>query len=175
MRSFDECYAQLPGVGWLSRAEARVLWDNAVNEEGPILEVGCYHGRSTVLLAEFGRPVWAVDPFLNFSTEDPEGKKTKLAFYSNLVDRGIQNVACFEKRVEDWEPLGKVGIAYLDGDHTYRGTVEQINKALACDPDVILIHDVNDSGDGMMVKQAALIRLGAWQERVERIAVWRFR
>jgi hypothetical protein len=63
-------------------------------------------------------------------------------------------------------------LAYLDGDHTYQGTYNQIKVAQRCLPSIIAIHDVNDNGGGKMIKEAALSLLGPWNERVERLAVW---
>ena len=177
MKTFDEIYDTLPGNGWLSRAEAELLYRAASECDGPILEVGCYEGRSTVLLASLGRPVYAVDPFGGFHSEDPSGERTFTTFISNMASRKITNVILTRKRIEDCYPilLSKFGFAYLDGDHTYRGTREQIEAAVWRQSDIIAIHDVNDSGDGAEVKRAALELLGPWDERVERLAVWRMR
>ena len=189
--TFAEVYETIPGDGWLSQDEAELLWDAVGKTLGPILEVGCYRGRSTVLLAGTGRLVYAVDPFAGFSTEDRTGDDTRRAFVANVVGRGIVLtgaqgdrlrvtltngpkkglVELFPVRVEDWTPR-PVGFAYLDGDHTYAGTLAQIDKALACRPTGIGVHDVNDSGGGMAIKRACLERLGQWTRRVQRLAVW---
>lgn len=73
--SFEEAYEQIPGNGWLSKEEARLLWKYATSVTGPILEVGCYKGRSTVLLALSNpqRQVYTVDPFSSFDSSDPTG------------------------------------------------------------------------------------------------------
>jgi len=171
-KSFDEVFDTLPAAGWLSEDEAKLLWSMAEQTEGPILEVGCFRGRSTVLLAAFGRPVCCVDPFDNFST-DFTGDQIRDMFLMNLEARGIRDVILYRTKIEDWEPTGTFGLTYLDGDHTYQGTLDQIEVALKCRPTVIAIHDVNDSGGGLEVKRAAVELLGAWDERVERLAVWR--
>lgn len=181
MKTFDEVYATLPD-GWLTEPEARVLWEYARRTEGPILEVGCYKGRSTVLLASLGRPVYCVDPFAGFDDGDPTGLKTKEAFVSNMIRRGHvisfhqaleghEDIILCPKRVEEWKAR-PVGFAYLDGDHTYEGTHDQIGKAWECNPKVIAVHDVNDSGGGLDVKRACLELLGPWSHREGRLAVW---
>lgn len=167
-----ELFDSLPGDGWLSENEARMLHRWASASKGAILEVGCFKGRSTVLLASFERPTYCVDPFSGFSTDDPDGNGIADQWRANVLGRGIQSVTLFRQRIEDWEPKD-VGLAYLDGDHTYEGTRAQIAKALDCRPSAILIHDVNDSGGGFEVKRAALEALGPWEERVERLAGWR--
>ena len=139
--------------------------------EGPILEVGCYEGRSTCLLAATGRLVYAVDPFAGFSTQDPTGENTARIFLQNLSIRGLTSVILFQESIERWGPR-PVGLAYLDGEHTYRGTLTQILTALKCNPSIIALHDVNDTGGGVEVKRAAEQILGPWAGRVERLAWW---
>ena len=167
----ERLYHDLPKQGWLSLAEAELLWKTAKQTKGPILEVGCYYGKSTCLLAALGRPIYAVDPFSDFDDCDFSGAKIKEGFLMNLRARDIYNVTLFHERIEDWEPR-PVGFAYLDGNHTYDGTKQQIRKAKECRPKAIGIHDVNDTGEGIVVKQAAKGMLGPWTNRVERLAVW---
>lgn len=171
-RSFDVIYDTLPADGWLTKLEAETLWRWLNATTGPVLEVGCYKGRSTVLLATSGRFVLCVDPFNDFSTDDPSGNAICSSFAENMSLRNITNFSLARCRVEDWSPQ-PMGFVYLDGDHTYQGTVNQIRKAQLCEPQVIAIHDVNDSGDGKEIKRAALELLGPWNERTERLACWR--
>ena len=49
--TFDEAWEIIPGNGWLSRPEGQLLWDVAQTCSGDVLEVGCYQGKSTCLLA----------------------------------------------------------------------------------------------------------------------------
>ena len=169
---FEDVFYYLPKNGWLSKPEAKLLWDVAGDSDGPILEVGCYHGRSTCLLAALGRPVHAVDPFANFDDGDPSGDKIQDAFVENLCSRNLfGNVCLYRQSVESWTPR-PCGFAYLDGDHTYDGTLRQVEKALACGARMIAAHDVNDDGGGKDVRDACLKLLGPWQERVERLAWW---
>lgn len=193
-KTFDEVYRNLPS-GWLEEDEARLLWNEVGRIEGPILEVGCYKGRSTCLLAALGRPLYCVDPFEGFDSDDPTGNRTKDEWLSRMsnLDSGLMlldlnvppeedwtlrikgestSITLFRSRIEDWTPR-PVGFAYLDGDHTYQGTVNQIRKALWCSPEVIAVHDVNDSGGGKDVKYACSVMLGPWTERVNRLAIWR--
>lgn len=193
-KRFEDVYPTLPGTGWLSEVEARLLWDSVNRTEGPILEVGCYHGRSSVLLASTGRPLYCVDPFEGFNSDDPDGRITERAWAQNIYSKRcgpiypvplddptsamsealnfrLPSVYLFRQRVEDWE-VKPVSFAYLDGDHTYSGTVNQIEKAKLCNPKVVAVHDVNDSGGGVEVKRACLELLGQWETRVERLAVW---
>ena len=152
--TFEEVYDTLPG-GWLTKEEALLLYESARHAEGAILEVGEYRGRSTVLLASFGRPLLCVDPFGGFDS-DMSGDEVQRIFLQNMKERDIWNFVLYRQKIEDW--LGdmrcRVGFAYLDGDHTYKGTESQIEVALACGAEIICIHDYADSGDGLEVKRA---------------------
>lgn len=177
---FEKVYESLPATGWLSKNEARVLFYHALYTPGNILEVGCYHGRSTVLLASAahsrGSIVCSVDPWEGFTT-DYTTEQLKTTFRNNLFSRQIFNVVSHPVKIEDFTYPnyvmdGNLGLAYLDGDHTPEGTKNQINAALKCLAKVIAIHDVNDSGEGALIKRQALSMLGPWVEREERLAVW---
>jgi len=159
-----------PGTGWLNFDEAWLLYRTAEQTRGPILEVGSYHGKSTVLLAHLGRPIYSVDPFLGFDKGDPTGDKTARAFYRNIrpYHRLIEHS---RKRVEDWTPQ-PCGYAYLDGDHSYEGTVAQIKTALECGVSRIAVHDYNDHGGGLKVKQACVELLGKPYDRRSKMAVF---
>lgn len=153
MTTFEEVFDKLPANGWLTRPEARLLWDVAGNTAGPILEIGSYYGRSTVLLASLGRTVYAVDPFDGFDS-DASGNEIYERLQANLQERGIENVTVCRESIEGWLPRS-VGFAYLDGDHTYLGTVAQIKVALRCYPISICIHDYTSSEGGQKVAEAA--------------------
>ena len=51
MSEFDEVFRSLPKDGWLTQAEAKLLWDLALMTDGDILELGTYCGRSAKVLA----------------------------------------------------------------------------------------------------------------------------
>jgi Methyltransferase domain len=169
--TFDELFDSLPSKGWLTKPEAELLYRTAKATKGGILEVGSYYGRSACLLASLGRSVLCIDPWKDFDSDDKLGVKTLTSFRKVIAERGLVNVAWVRIKVEELtiEPMGFV---YLDGDHTYEGTVHQILKAQECQPQAIAIHDVNDDGEGKEIKRAALELLGPWTERVERLAVW---
>lgn len=89
----------------------------------------------------------------------------------NLKERNIRNVTLFKLPIEQWKPR-PISLAYLDGDHTQVGTTNQIIMASRCNPLHIAIHDVEESGDGLIIKETAISILGAYDERSERLAVW---
>lgn len=155
--------------GWLTDEEAILLFKYAEVCQGDILEVGCYKGRSTVVLAQTGRKIFSVDPFKNFAKADMSGKEIERCFRENTAH--LSSIELFVGSIEDWQTRS-VGFAYLDGDHTYQGTISQIRIAKACSPQFIALHDVNDKGGGLQVKKACLELLGDWLERVGRLAVF---
>ena len=168
MRTFEEVYDKIPAKGWLNEVEARLLWRCCEQTDGPILEVGCYHGRSACLLAEFGRQMYCVDPFKGFDTDDMSGENACRAFIRNMFTMHPNaKYQLFQVKVEDWEPH-IVDLAYLDGDHTFEGTLAQINKALQCGPLVIAVHDYTDK----MIRLACDERLGKPKLVADRLAAW---
>ena len=169
MLDFDALFDSLPSCGWLTKEEARTLLSAAKETQGEILESGSYYGRSTVLLASLGREVHTVDPFEGFDSDRIDGDLIEIELQFAVA--GLP-VTVYRMKIEDW-PARPVGFAYLDGDHTYEGTLAQIQKAKECGASVIAVHDVNDSGGGLKVKQACLELLGPWGERVERLAIWK--
>jgi SAM-dependent methyltransferase len=173
----DELFESLPGNGWLTRPEAELLYAEAERCSGAILEVGCCYGRSTILLASLGRPVVTIDPFAGYDKGDPSGDSIYQAFVGGLAERGITNVELIKKRLEDIELLliPRCEFAYLDGDHTYQGTLTQVKRALSLGVKTIAVHDCNDTGEGANVKRAAMELLGTWYARAERLAVWRLK
>ena len=63
--SFETAWAAAKRVrGWLNQCEARALYDAAIStpEDGSIIEIGAFCGKSTTLLAETGRFVLTIDP-----------------------------------------------------------------------------------------------------------------
>jgi hypothetical protein len=175
---FLQVYEHLPSHGWLSHPEAahlHHLLKYVGLKKWNVLEVGCYQGRSTCMMAPFANLVFCVDPWEDGWSTGYSGAEINHRFKANLMDRGIFNTITYRSRIEDWLKPDEYQIqyAYLDGDHTYEGTKAQIEAALDCNVGWLSIHDVNDKGDGLAVKEAALEMLGKWEHRVERLATWK--
>lgn len=169
MKSFEEVYDNIPGNGWLSKEEASLLWEMVNQTTGDILEVGCYKGRSTCLLAATGRWMYCVDPFSGFDSDDPSGEAILKEWNDNITSRKLSNIFLYRCKIEDWPAYShRFGFAYLDGDHTSQGTINQIQQALLGRPDTLAIHDYPDPG----IRQASNKLLGTPTKVVERLAVW---
>ena len=161
-----ELYNSLP-EGGLYESEAKLLWDWAKTTKGKMLEVGTAYGRSAVLLGTLAkqqsRELICVDPWFG-----EHGERLYQIFLKNIKDLPIVKE---RKRIEDWDPQ-PIGFAYLDGDHSYEGTQAQIQKALACHPSVIAMHDFGDDCEQFIVAAATVALLGKPTARAERMAIF---
>lgn len=190
LREFREAYARLTSHGWLTFDEAALLVDTAERTTGTMVSFGAYMGRSDMLLGRLPlswsvvahdkiewvyRPLVVVDPWdNNFSTDYP-GEEIYRRWQENIksLPNGGEHVTACRMKVEDWTPV-PAGFVYCDGDHTYQGTLNQIDKTLACGPSWIAVHDVDDDLR-RDVPRACVDRLGKWREKVSRLAVWQIK
>lgn len=182
-RHFLDAFQKCTSHGWLDWDEALLLVAYADATRGPIVEVGSYQGRSAMLLGQLFVPdyspclyrqIHCVDPWANGFHSEISGDDLFARFKDHIREIPGLQITPHRMRVEDWTPIPSEFV-YLDGDHSYEGTVVQIKKALECKPVYIAIHDVNDSGEGKNVKRAAEELLGPWKERLSKLAVWKLR
>lgn len=161
MTTFNAVFARLP-YGWLTKPEAKLLWNAAMIARGNIVEIGSHHGRSAVLLASTGFPLLCIDPW----PDDAD----YAVFLKNT--EGMK-VLSFRKRVEDVDPM-KAELVYIDGDHGEEATRFAAEWALKCEPKYIAAHDVGGgSSDGVRVERALLSVLGEPNYRAGNLATWR--
>jgi hypothetical protein len=192
-REFLDAFNKITPHGWLTIEEAMLLVTWAETTQGPMVEVGCYQGRSAMLLAQLkeldGDPAsdrdWGavnvvkrvlhcVDPWDDSFSSDYTGDQIYHKFRNNIAMHKDAIIRIHRCRVEDWKPVD-AEFVYLDGDHSYNGTRSQIGKAFQCNPKIIVIHDIADSGGGLEVKRAALEMMGPWTEKMGVLAVWKIR
>lgn len=183
-KQFDQMYSVITEHGWLTKEEARLLVGVANDTSGPMVEVGSYQGRSAMLLSQLKdkdgryRLLYCIDPWDNHFHSELNGGEIHERFLTNIcsLPHKGRTVVPLRKKVENWNLapyLDTCQFVYLDGDHTYEGTLVQVSKALMCHPKIIAIHDVNDDGEGVWVKKAALhIFQREWDKRVGSLAVW---
>lgn len=121
--SFEEVLAVADGIGgWLTPAQARLLWDQAaaVPDGGLIVEIGSHQGRSTVVLAAAGAHVVAIDPFVDGAMFG--GAATKDLFLANVARAGVSDrVDLREVRSGLLRPCwtSPIDFLYIDGKHDY--------------------------------------------------------
>jgi len=106
--------------GQLSEEEAKTLYQFAISvpQDQTIVEVGCYHGRSTIILAASGRRVVVFDPMpIGYEVN---GKKIAEEDVSMLRENLVwwPNVSWNRKSPQDAKDFGeRVGLVLIDGRH----------------------------------------------------------
>jgi predicted O-methyltransferase YrrM len=117
-----------PVPGWLGQEEGRLLFRLAAEADpgGSIVEIGSWHGRSTIWLAAGasagrGARVVAIDPHTGTALRG-EGESTEPALRSNLEQAGLSEhveivVATSSEAAADW--ADPVSLLWIDGDHSY--------------------------------------------------------
>lgn len=133
--------------GWTTDAEAAELARLAAGKR--VLEVGAYKGFGTVLMAQAGATVWALDWHRGDSGGDPAlgARDTLCAWWTNVR----------RHHVED-QVVGLVGLAYrilprlvpagfelalIDGDHSYESVMADaiLCRDLVVPGGVLAFHD----------------------------------
>ena len=147
-----------PVEGWLTRDQARRLWERvrAVPARGVVVEIGSYRGRSTILLgrgAPVGASVVAIDPHAG-SDRGPqeirgtweEGEADHRAFRANLERGGVadrvRHVRLFSQEALG-DVQGQVDLLYVDGAHRFGPARDDIERwgARVRPGGAMLVHD----------------------------------
>ncbi len=150
---FDAVWAQAdPIEGWLTRQQARVLYDavHALPPGGTVVEIGSHHGRSTIVLASAlpdSSRLLAVDPF------DPGwrygGPDTRELLLAHLAAAGVADrveVLATTSRAARTSYTGAVALLYVDGKHDCRTVRDDLRWAsFVVDGGVVLVHDAFSS------------------------------
>jgi predicted O-methyltransferase YrrM len=114
--------------GWLGPREGRLLYRLATEADpaGSIVEIGSWHGRSTIWLAAGakagrGAHVVAIDPHAGTHLRE-EGETTDHVLRANLERAGVEDqativVATSKKAAAEWS--GPISLLWIDGDHEY--------------------------------------------------------
>jgi SAM-dependent methyltransferase len=115
-------------AGWYELDELRALWRmcrKAVRYDG-ILEVGCFAGRTSSLLAQFVQslrrpvPLTFIDPFLPQFMAGFDMRSAKQVFRKCLNEIGTP-YTLVEKRTIDTTPAdlpARIDLLHVDGGHT---------------------------------------------------------
>ncbi len=144
---FEEIFAGADRIpGWLTRDQARVLYDAAgdLPLHGRIIEIGSHQGRSTVVLAaaRADLEVVAVDPFVGGKFG---GEATRCLFERHLVEHRVtRQVRLIAERSEQvrrsW--TGEVDLVYVDGKHDALSTGHDLGWSTFLPPGgKMLVHD----------------------------------
>ena len=112
---------------------------------GDIVEIGCYTGKTTVLLAQvarkYGRRVVGIDPWIP-GTQDCDGVEfeefqTRIAPHKEIID--VWKSSSLEAEVIKRLRGREIGFAFVDGWHVYHACLSDFHAvghtrgAIACD------------------------------------------
>jgi predicted O-methyltransferase YrrM len=120
--------------GWTSDLEAAELARLAAG--GTVLEVGAYQGFGTVLMAQGGATVWAVDWHRGDSGGDPAlgARDTLCAWWTNVRRHQVEDqVVGLVGRSREVLPalVGmRFDMAFIDADHAYESVRDDAVAAL---------------------------------------------
>ncbi|MEI6429130.1 MAG: CmcI family methyltransferase [Pseudanabaena sp. ELA607] len=176
-----------PRVGFLSRDEAHILYNNALQFAGKrALEVGCWLGWSACHLALAGVKLDVIDPLL--AKEDFRSSVTDSLTAAGVMERvnligGSSPQAVTDLANADGTPR-RWSLIFIDGDH---GGDAPLKDAIACAPfaaddAMILFHDLaapevaagldylRQQGWQTMVYQTMQIMGVAWRGDVQPVA-----
>jgi tetratricopeptide (TPR) repeat protein/glycosyltransferase involved in cell wall biosynthesis len=169
-----------PAIGWLSRDEAHLLYQSALQFRGQrALEIGCFVGWSTCHLALAGMTVDAVDPLLS-RPELAESVRVSLQaagvlecvhLVAGASPQAVEEMAAREGR--RW-PL-----IFIDGDHEGDGPLRDAMVAarFAADDALVLFHDL---ASPVVARGLEYLRVHGWRTLVYQTmqimgAAWRGR
>ena len=152
--SFDDVWAVADEIkGWLTKAQGRLLWDEAVGlaPESTVVEIGSHQGRSTVVLASAvsgsGSTVIAIDPFVDGRLFG--GQATRDLFEANVAHAGVTEAVTLvpeysTKARPGW--TGEIDCLYIDGKHDYWTLSDDLRWAERMpEGAAVLVHDCYSS------------------------------
>lgn len=147
--SFEQAWSRASSVdGWLTRDQARVLFDEAVRAgSGTLVEIGSHLGRSTSVLAAAAAHVVAIDPFPADWRYGQEGTADRLRRHlaaAGVLDRVTLHETTSAEVFRGWsEP---VRLLYVDGKHDALSCLADLRFTRFLSPgDRFLVHDAFSS------------------------------
>lgn len=168
--TFDELWKAIQTWGgWLREDQALALWKAAkeVKEEGVVVEIGSYHGKSASVLllgTRDSNDIFAIEPHGGTDRSPGEWIETKdigeedhEVFLSNLgliahqfldgeLPGRFTHVRKFSDQAHD-SVLGEIALLYIDGAHRYGDVSNDINGwgSKVAHGGQLFIHDVFNS------------------------------
>jgi predicted O-methyltransferase YrrM len=141
MNGFEDALRAVEGIaGWLTDEQARLLYERAaaLPAGARIIEIGSYHGRSTIVLARAApeAEIIAIDPFAAETIATRErvreadvGATDLERFEENLERAGVRervrHVRAFSSDALA-QVDGEIDLLYIDGAHDVRNALADI-------------------------------------------------
>jgi SAM-dependent methyltransferase len=157
--SFDEVLASVRDVeGWMTPAQARLLWDSAsaLAPAARVVEIGSFRGRSLIVLAKAApadAELVAIDPHAgnDRGPQEIEGfaeeaAEDNVVFWKNLADAGVADRVRHVRKFSNAalaDVEGAIDLLYIDGAHRFRPAADDIRDwgARVAPGGTLLIHD----------------------------------
>lgn len=118
----------------------------AENWAGDLVEIGCLHGNTTIILAEIarqhGRRVIAVDPWVELPMygDDPYGVfQHTTEPWKDLIN--VVKLSSMDPRAIEYVENRPLCFAYVDGLHTYKAALSDISTVAHC-KGIIAVDDI---------------------------------
>ncbi len=144
MRTFEQAWAAVADVqGWMTRGQAESLYGAAAAcpPGGTIVEIGSFHGRSTIMLASacpHDATVIAIDPHAGndrgpqeIDGYEDEANQDHEAFIRNLQTAGVAHTVTHLRMFSE-DALagldGDIDVLYVDGAHRYAPAKSDIQR-----------------------------------------------
>jgi len=128
--NFEDVFKEVQGIpGWMGKDDCSVLYDYVKNVEGLIVEIGCFMGISTkvMALASPKSRIIAIDSFqtVHSSSGIINSEVARKGFIKNIEGLNIMFIHKSSHLVaETWNE--KIDLLHIDGDHRYRGVKKDI-------------------------------------------------
>ena len=147
----DETHPTMPDhvrelPGWLRDEDVLKLYELGRLSARPILEVGSYRGKSAVVLASALRAAGDPGPLVSVDI-DPEALASARG---RIRDHGLQDLVVFARGTLQGlvraHPGLRLGVVFLDGDHSLEGVRRDLETLEAILPagSLLLFHDYLD-------------------------------
>ncbi len=163
--------------GQISAREAGLLYQLAAEvQDGVIVEVGSFRGRSAVALAlgsKSGKnpPVYAIDPHETFTGTLGKsfGPQDRIAFFRNMLRCRVADTVRLinlpsQQVAQAWSK--PIGFLWLDGDHAYDAVKQEFENWRKRIPKGALVafHDSKDPQDGPSLVINEALESGAFKQ-----------
>lgn len=175
--TFPAVWSSVAGVdGWLTEAQARRLHEAAagLRPGQRVVEIGSYHGRSTIVLASAaadGVEVIAVDPHAGndrgprqIHGTSAEGDDDNERFWANLRAAGVADRVRHVRAPSQSDDAhravaGEIDVLYVDGAHRFAPALDDVVRwgASVVTGGTMLVHDSFNSVGVTLAQLRALV------------------